>query len=205
MNIETVVVGPIRTNCYLVEDAGRIVVVDPGDEPERIMDALDRRPVDGIWVTHRHWDHVNALAALEERTRAFASMPAADADAVDGKAVLDGRDIAHGHAPARIERRLEDGDVLQAGDARFEVIATPGHTPGSSCFYCASEGVLLAGDTLFQGGSYGRTDLEGGSFEAIVASMSRLAALPDVTVILPGHGPRTTMAAERVLNPYLGK
>ncbi|MGI6033731.1 MAG: MBL fold metallo-hydrolase [Coriobacteriales bacterium] len=204
MEIETVVVGPIRTNCYLVSDGEELVVVDPGAEVNRIIDALDGRAVKEIWVTHRHQDHIGALAALQDATGAPVAMSAVDAALIEGKQVADGVDVCQGHEPAAIQRKLSEGDEVTVGPCTFEVIETPGHTEGSICYYCAGEHVLFAGDTLFAGGRYGRTDLEGGSFSAIVDSMkNKLSKLPDETIVLSGHDQRSNMMAERQFNEYL--
>ena len=206
MNIDIVVVGPIQTNCYLVENEGELIVIDPGDDLDLIMDGIGGRVVTEIVCTHRHWDHVSAVAGLQAKTGAPFAISAADAGKVDGLAEVDGHDIARGFAPAHVTRLLHEGDTVQVGSAVFTVIETPGHTPGSICLHCASEGVLIAGDTLFAGGSYGRTDFADGDFDAIVASMrDKLSKLDDATTILCGHGEPTNMRFERMMNPYLAR
>lgn len=204
MKVESIEVGPIQTNCYLIEDSGELVVVDPGDELYAILDAVGERAIKEVWVTHYHWDHVGALAGLEARRDVTCAMGEVDAAQVEGVSRMGEHDIAHGYPPARVSRLLREGDVVSVGSRDFQVIETPGHSPGSICYYCAEEGVLLAGDTLFAGGRYGRTDFPDGSFEDIVASMrGKLSKLPDETVILSGHGPASTMGRERARNPYL--
>ena len=204
MKVRTLVVGPIQENCHLIEDDDELLVVDPGDEPERILAAVGQRAVRCIVCTHYHWDHVGAVAALQEATGAGLAMGAADAPRLDGVGRMEGRDIAHGHAPAHVTRTLREGDVVQVGQAAFQVIDTPGHTPGGICLHCASAGLLIAGDTLFSGGSFGRTDFADGDFSALVASISgKLSQLPDATRVLCGHGSPTTIGAERRLNPFL--
>ena len=206
MKVTTVVVGPIQTNCYLVEDAGELIVIDPGDELDMILGALSGRTVTGIVCTHYHWDHVSALAGLAQVTGAPVALSQTDAAKVDGVAVLDGHDIARGAAPAKVTRLLHEGDEVGVGTVSFTVIEAPGHTPGSICLYSEAEHVLFAGDTLFAGGSFGRTDFADGDFPAIVHSMrDKLSLLPDETAILCGHGRPTTMRAERAANPYLAQ
>ena len=204
MKLTNLVVGPIQTNCYIAEDAGETIVIDPGDDADKILEVLDGRPVKEIVLTHCHFDHVSALSALEEATWAPAAMSAVDAPRVDGQSVDGGHDIARGHGAPHIDRLLHEGDEVSVGECTFSVIETPGHTPGSICLYCASEGVLFAGDTLFAHGGYGRTDFEGGSFHDIVASMrDKLSGLPDDTIVFSGHGPRSTMRYEKHVNEYL--
>lgn len=204
MKVQNLKVGPIQTNCYLLEDAGELVVVDPGDELHAILDAVGEQQVREIWVTHYHWDHVTALAGLEARRGAPCAMSAVDAEHVDGQTSVGGHDIARGYPAPHVDRLLREGDTVSVGSCEFRVIETPGHSAGSICYYCASENLLLAGDTLFAGGSFGRTDFEDGSFADIVDSMqNKLSSLPDETMILSGHGPRSTMGYERALNPYL--
>ncbi len=202
MKIETRVVGPIEENCYLVEEGGELLVVDPGDELERIMSAVGKRPVRKIVLTHGHWDHIGAAAGLSAKTGARIAAGADDAHSIETCEKDSVRKSPYG-LPA-VAERLGDGDSVTVGFVSFRVIATPGHTPGSICLYSAAQKTLFAGDTLFAGGRYGRTDLERGSFEAIVGSMrEKLAPIPDDVNVYCGHGKPTTMGAERALNPYL--
>ena len=204
MKVRTLVVGPIQENCYLIEDAGELLVVDPGDELERILAAVGQHTVCGIVCTHYHWDHVGAVAGLQATTGAGLALGALDAPRLDGVSSMEGRDIARGHAPAHVTRLLHEGDEVQVGTASFEVIDTPGHTPGGICLHCAAQALLIAGDTLFAGGSFGRTDFADGDFSALVASIhGKLSQLPDATRVLCGHGSPTTIGAERRLNPFL--
>lgn len=204
MNIETCVVGPIAENCYIVEDAGEVIVIDPGDDLTRIVAELKGRPVREIVCTHGHWDHVGALSGLEGVTGAPGAMSTTDAPRVDGVSAMDGRDIARGAGAPHVDRMLADGDEVKVGDAVFTVIETPGHTPGSICLYCADKGVLFTGDTVFAGGRFGRTDFEGGSMDALVDSLgTRFVEIPGGVVVYPGHEMSSTMGRERMLNPYL--
>ena len=204
MKVETRVVGPIGENCYLVEDCGELIVVDPGDELERIMSGIARRPVKKIVLTHGHWDHIGAAAGLSAKTGARIAAGREDAHAVETCEKECVRSSPYG-LPA-VGELLADGDSVNVGFVSFRVIATPGHTPGSICLYSAAQKALFAGDTLFAGGRYGRTDLAGGSFEAICESMrEKLAGIPDDVNVYCGHGEPTTMGAERALNPYLAR
>lgn len=204
MNVDYVKVGPIQTNCYIVEDEGEVMVIDPGDNLTRIVAELKGRPVKQIVLTHFHWDHVTALSGLEEVTGAPAAMSAVDARFVDGVTNQEGRDIAQGHGAPHIDRMLHDGDDIQLGSKTFKVIETPGHSHGSICLYCEDEGVLFTGDTIFAGGRYGRTDFEESSPEEMMESLqTRFVDIPDDVVVLPGHESFSNMGTERALNPYL--
>lgn len=212
MRIETVVVGPIETNCYLVTCGDEVLVVDPGDDPGRILAALGDARVAGIVLTHRHWDHTGAVPALLDAYGVPLAAHRLDAPHVftrTRQARWHDPQCRTGHASALERglaptRLLEGDDELTVGDCTFTVIHTPGHTTGSMCLYCAEEGVLLAGDTLFAGGRYGRTDFAEGSMESMLETLqTKFAALPGEVTVLSGHGPSSTLHAERNLNPYL--
>jgi glyoxylase-like metal-dependent hydrolase (beta-lactamase superfamily II) len=188
--VKRLVVGPLATNCYVVAAAEAAVVIDPGAQVGRIMKAVDGLDVLAVLVTHGHSDHVGAVDGLLERTTAPFLAPSADA-ALIAKYVS--------AEPARL---LSDGDRLEFGPLSFEVIATPGHTPGSCCYY--APGVLFSGDTLFAGG-VGRTDLPGGSGDALFTAIrERIFTRPDDTVVYPGHGEFTTVGREKETNPFFG-
>ena len=204
MKIESCTVGPIMTNCYIVEDGGEAIVIDPGDNLTRIVGALKARPVREIILTHYHWDHVSELSGLKEATGAPAAMSAADAARIEGVSRIDGHDIDRGHGAPHIDRYLADGDEVRVGECVFEVIETPGHSPGSICLYCEPEKVLFAGDTLFSGGRFGRTDFADGSMEAMKKTLgAKFANVPDDVAVYSGHERSSTMGRERKLNPYL--
>ena len=169
------------------------------------MRAVGGREVVAIVLTHHHSDHMGAAAALREATGAPVIASAVEAYLVEspkkvGTAPLPLPD------PCPVDRRVEDGETLQVGDVAWRVLLTPGHSKGSMCLLAepgsvpgAPEGsapVLLSGDTLFAG-AIGRTDFAGGSIDDMRASLRKLEKLPDETIVLPGHGPATTIAAER--------
>lgn len=204
MNIETCKVGPIQTNCYIVEDGGEVLVIDPGDDLAIINGDIHARFVKEIVVTHAHWDHIGALSGLASITGAPVAMSAADAALVDGVAHQEGHDLDRAYGAPRVNRPLHEGDEVTVGSKTFTVIETPGHSEGSICLYCAEEGVLFSGDTLFSGGRFGRTDFEHGSMEQMVKTLStKFADIPDAVVVYPGHEGASTMGRERALNPYL--
>jgi hydroxyacylglutathione hydrolase len=208
-------VGMLQCNCSIIGDpvTREALVVDPGDEVSRILDLLGRHKlkVKAIVSTHAHIDHVGGLSKLHKYTGAPVMMHREDLplyQAMDIQASFLGvmpPDITDVH------QLLTDGDALQWGSLEVQVIHTPGHTPGSVSLYMPIEAgkitlaapQLFAGDTLFAG-SIGRTDLWGGSMEAIMDSLrGKLMALPDDTVVHPGHGPTTSIGEERQSNPFL--
>ena len=188
MEVKSFTVGPLAANCYVVSAGGDAVVVDPGAEAARIIKAVGERRVAAILATHGHSDHVGAVKELAVATGAPFMVPAGDLA------------LAEKYVGAQAAVPLNDGDRLDFGDISLKVIATPGHTPGSSCFY--APGLLFSGDTLFAGG-VGRTDLPGGSSDALFSSIrERIFTLAGDTVVYPGHGERTTVARERESNPF---
>lgn len=189
MRTKRISVGPLQTNCYIVEDEttnGRFcAVVDPGDDPKTIEENLPRN-LTHIILTHAHFDHVGALEAVHK------AHPAA-LFAVGEHEPLDSVYTFYSHPNLvipSVDVRLVDGSTI----GPFTVIQTPGHTKGSICLYSAKDQLLLSGDTLFCGG-YGRTDL-GGSMLDMQTSLTRLAELPPETKVLPGHGDPTTIGRE---------
>lgn len=208
--IERVAVGQLEANCYLITCplARETLIVDPGAEAERILAharALGTR-VTGIAHTHGHFDHISATeavqAGLPERVPVWAHP--ADLYLYDRRARALG--VPYGYPlPADLslpDERLTDGGALRVGRLRLEVIATPGHTPGSVCLHLPGRW-LLSGDTLFRRG-IGRTDLPGGEEDALYESiLTRLYPLPDELMVYPGHGDATTIAEERHENPFV--
>jgi len=213
-------VGQLGTNCYLLiaHTAQAAVVVDPGGDAAAIIDAIEHagRPggLGAVWLTHGHADHCGALPELllrwpEAVVRASQVAGSWLADPAANLSGYIGRELQV--SVSRLDG-VADGDeiVLARGGPAFRAIATPGHTPGCMCFFAdvADRGptqappVLLSGDVLFAG-SVGRTDLPGGSLRQLNASLRRLAGLPPATVVLPGHGPPTTIEAELRTNPYM--
>ncbi|HHW15677.1 MAG TPA: MBL fold metallo-hydrolase [Firmicutes bacterium] len=206
VKVQTLPVGVLATNCYLVHDplSGEMLVIDPGAEPERLLSAIRESGarVVAIVNTHGHWDHIGANAAVKEATGAPLLIHAADAgwltDSAANRSAL--RPLPPVASPSA-DRLLQEGEELPLGRHRLRVIHTPGHTAGGICLYLP--GLLFSGDTLFAE-SVGRTDLPGGSWTALRSSIrEKLFALPVETVVYPGHGPSTTIGDERSLNPYV--
>ena len=204
---ETFPVGMLGCNCSILGDetSREAIVVDPGYDIPRILGALAKHKltVKKILVTHAHIDHIASAQRLKEITGAPILYNQADLPLVAMMDVQAGwlglpvpTVLPPDHSPA-------DGEVVDVGGIRGNLLYTPGHTEGSMCLYLPKEHLLLAGDTLFAGG-VGRTDLPGGNTGKLLASIhDRLLTLPDETVVVPGHGAVTTIGAERRGNPFL--
>lgn len=203
MTIQHQTVGPLAENCYLIASDGRGVLVDPGDEAERLLAWLDQVGVtlEAIWLTHAHFDHVGAIPQIKARTGVPVVMHQADLPILRHTrqvGLMYGLSVQQPDDPDQFVR---EGDVLTVGELRFEVRHTPGHSPGG--IVLVGDGVAIVGDSLFKD-SVGRADLPGGDWETLLHSIqAKILALPDETRILPGHGPATTVGRERQHNPFL--
>jgi hydroxyacylglutathione hydrolase len=210
-------VGPLGCNCSIVAcpETHQALVVDPGDDAPEILAALARDGLTAVMLlhTHAHFDHVMGTAEVAAATRAEVLLHRDDRWLYDHTAMqiemfgVRRHDRRPWQPPPPPTRELDGGEVLPFGRREARVVHTPGHTPGSACFYLESAGevpLLLAGDTLFAG-SIGRTDLWGGSLPDIRRSIREsLFTLPETTLVIPGHGPPTTIATERETNPFVG-
>ena len=222
---EILPVGMLQCNCHIVGDpkTREAIVIDPGDDAERILEIIARHQlkVSAIIITHTHIDHVVGLHRIQEATGAPVYMHSDDLELyrmLDVQAAWLGWKVPE---KAKVDKLLREGDAVRWGPYEVHVLHTPGHTQGSICLYMPGEmplspanvtvanlaermpGRLFAGDTLFAG-SIGRTDLWGGSFEEIIRSLKgKVLALPDDTIVYPGHGESTTIGQERETNPFL--
>jgi glyoxylase-like metal-dependent hydrolase (beta-lactamase superfamily II) len=193
-------VGPLETNCYLVADvlSGTAAAIDPGDETWRIQHALAMHEWALAWVlvTHAHFDHIAAGGQLAESAGCPIALHPADLPLwwLHGAADQMGIKIPDLPAP---QHPLSAGEVIAVGGLQLEVIHLPGHSPGHVGFYLPQQGWLFSGDVIFAEGGEGRTDLMGGSPSALAESIDAVLRLPEATVIFPGHGPKTTVGAER--------
>ncbi len=207
MIIKTLAVGPIMANCFILgcEETLEAAVIDPGDEADRILQALAESNLTTKLIinTHGHFDHVGANKRLNEVTGAPILIHPLDAPLLNqlaNSAAAWGMTAENSPAP---DRELQDGDEVTFGKVLLKVIHTPGHTPGGISLYTDSE--VFVGDTLFAG-SIGRTDFPGGSFETLQASIQqKLFALSDDLKVYPGHNQTTTIGVEKRTNPFVGE
>ena len=204
---EILPVGPLQCNCSIFGDEGthEAIVIDPGDNVEEITTILNRHglKVKAIAITHGHIDHIAGAQKLRALTGAPVYLNENDRQLLN---MLDVQAAWLGMEPPprpEIDVTADDGTVLRLGETEFQVMHTPGHTQGSLCLSVPSEGKLIAGDTLFRD-SIGRTDLPGGNTRQILSSIKTcLLHLPENTIVIPGHGPNTTIGREKEHNPFL--
>lgn len=208
MEVRKVTVGPFMSNCYLSWSAetGVGFIVDPGDEPEKILEMVKKNQVkvDAIFLTHTHVDHVSATSALVPHFGCPVFAGAADIPLLE---MLPVQTKAFSLPPVPIpsvDHELKDGARIKVGELEIEALHTPGHSPGHLCFLVVdgAERVMFTGD-LISAGSIGRTDLWGGDMTSMVSSINRIKAIEQDVRILSGHGPETTLAREKRTNPYL--
>jgi hydroxyacylglutathione hydrolase len=204
--LHTIHVGITQTNCYVAgcEETHEGAVIDPGGNPKRILKAVEesRLAIRYVLNTHCHFDHMGANAAVVAATGARLALHPAELPILQarGGAAWFGVPVKESPMP---DVELEDGQTLEVGTLRFQVLHTPGHSPGGVTFYLEEEGVAFDGDVLFQMG-VGRTDLPGGDWDTLVRSIREvLFALPDDTVLYSGHGPKTTVGREKRSNPWV--
>jgi len=203
MEARYLTVGPVQENCWIVRNDGRALIVDPGEEAERILEAVDGVPVDAILLTHTHFDHVGAVAPVARATGAPVYCPELEVPVL--------ADIMRyvpwpGFGPYESydpDHRVAGAERLQLAGLEIDVLFVPGHSPGHVAYSIADAHALLSGDVLFQS-SIGRTDLPGGDHATLLRSIAMLLeTLPDETDVLPGHMGPTTLGRERATNPFL--
>ena len=194
IEIHAIPLGMLQTNCYILtrEGSRRCVVIDPGQQPQPLLDYLQQNQltVDAILLTHGHFDHVGGVRTLVAETDAPVYLN--EADLALPPRMTDG--------PLYYTASYGEGSQVEAAGLTFQVISTPGHTPGSVCLL--TEDCMFSGDTLFAG-SCGRTDFPGGSSQDMLSSLHRLSALDRDYRVFPGHGESTTLAREKQYNPYM--
>lgn len=209
MNLHVLPAGPIQTNAYLLTqpDAGEAVLIDaPGDVWPAVEKILSREKcrLRELWLTHGHWDHTQGGAEVVRASGADVRAHEADRVLIETPDVMErfmGDRLKL--EPIRVNHWVKQGERLNALGTSFEVRHVPGHCPGNVLFYLAEAKAAFVGDALFNG-SIGRTDLPGGDFEALERSIrTQIYTLPDETLVFPGHGPKTTVGAEKAGNPYV--
>jgi hydroxyacylglutathione hydrolase len=204
MKIDRLIVGQLQNNCYIVYDEKNLkgMVVDPGDEPDRILETVIEKGIDIVYIicTHGHFDHIGGVAEIKEAKGGKIVLHQNDLELyvrAGDQAALWGLGFDRQPKPDML---VSEGDELRVGDLKFTVLSTPGHSPGGICLY--GERLLLSGDTVFAG-SVGRTDLFGGNIDDLKRSFRRIMSLPPETAILPGHGGLSTVGRERESNFFV--
>jgi hydroxyacylglutathione hydrolase len=204
LSVEAITVGAFQENCYLLVDeaAGRAVIVDPGGEGDRLVDAVKQSgaTLDAIWITHAHVDHVGAIASIKRNWDVPIYLHPLDRrlyDSASRQAEMYGIPFEEPPPP---DREFSDGQRVKVGDCELTVLHAPGHAPGHVVIH--GDGMALVGDCLFAG-SIGRTDLPFSNPPQLAATLEKISALPAETVVYPGHGIDTTIGQERASNPFL--
>ncbi len=189
------------TNCYIVQDekSKETIVIDPGAEPEKIINMLNilEAKLKYIYLTHCHADHIGAVSKLHETKGGKILIHRYEADNLHNNNVNLANYVCDKEILLEADSRIDDNDLIHIGKIEFRVIHTPGHTIGSTSLYCAEEKMLFSGDTLFRG-TWGRTDLPTSDFESIIKSITnKLLVLPEDTIVYPGHGKSTMIKEEK--------
>ena len=205
MKYEMIIVGPLETNCYLVscEETLECAIVDPGADPEKIILQVSSLKLEPVILinTHGHVDHVGANKDIKEKYDIPLCIHSSDSKMLGNiLATTMGLFLGAKKSPEP-DKFIDEGDTIPIGNSHLKVIHTPGHSPGSVSL--SGDGFLLSGDLLFCGG-VGRTDLPGGSWHVLEDSIrNRIFTFPDDTIVLPGHGPATTVGQEKMANPFI--
>ncbi len=200
MVLETVVTGFIQENCYLTGDPQELILIDPGDEAEKILNRIKEKKyqVKTIVLTHCHHDHIGAVSEVKRLTGAKLVVGKKERENYLNPHVNLMRDFGVSQSLPQPDQTVVEGDIIVSGAERFRVIETPGHTSGGICLLCGN--VLFSGDTLFQRGM-GRVDLPTGNMKQIIDSIQyKLFSLAETTAVYPGHGPATTIGYEKKHN-----
>jgi len=198
-------VGIMGVNCYIIGDLNEALIVDPGSNPETIISALEKENIKAkyILLTHCHFDHIMAVESLVSELGVKVIACQTEKENLLAPSVNFTDRYSRKPLSISADVYVSNDDEIKSGDYCFRVIETPGHTSGSMCLYCESEGVLISGDTLFYQ-SVGRCDLPTGNEATLIRSIKeRLFTLPDEVSVLPGHGENTTIRHEKTNNPFI--
>lgn len=209
MKVIRVEVGLLATNCWILyNEKGDVVVFDPGDDTDRIVEAVEKldvpeKTVHAVVLTHGHFDHLGVANEVADELYSFIYMSKKEFEFISGEVGTGGHAFGMEAEVPIVDFKVEEGDAIEAGSIKLEVIETPGHSPGSMCLVArdGEEVLLFSGDTLFAG-SIGRTDLDGGDEAHMTDSLERLAQYPSHAKVYPGHGPATTIGLEENRNPF---
>lgn len=207
MIFETIVIGPLGVNCYILGcgEKREGIIVDPGADADRILAVVARLglTVKTVINTHGHFDHIGDNGRIIEATGARLMIHEGDMPFLSRAATAAAMYGVSAENSPSPDSLLEDGMEIRFGDCSLKVLHTPGHSPGGCCLYLAAQGIVITGDTLFAEG-VGRADLPGSSHESLIASIrEKLMILPVDTAVYPGHGPSTTIGHEKNHNPYI--
>lgn len=197
MQVSKIVTNPMGENCYIIKDDGFCAIVDPGGGAEAILKQTAGTTVKYILLTHGHFDHILAVADIKRKTGAKIVISREDAPMLSDESLNLAKKFGSSYEKAEADIKVTDGDTINIGNTSFAVIATPGHTIGSVCYF--TEGILFSGDTLFRG-TIGNIEYENKSI--MKSSLKKLMDLPDDTRVYPGHEDETTIGLERKNNPY---
>ncbi len=204
MFLKTLIVGDLAVNCYIIADENKeAAVIDPGDNSGDILQIIKENNLHLRYIinTHTHFDHIGAIAEIKKATGAEFLIHEGEMHVLKtlpSQRFIFGVDI---DSPPPPDRFLNDNDKIQLGGIILKILYTPGHSPGGICIH--ADGMVFTGDTLFAG-SIGRTDLPGGDYNALITAIKeKLLPLGDNTIVLPGHGPKSTIKDERKYNPFL--
>ena len=206
MLIKNLAVGQLQSNCFIIADDNtkEAIIIDPGDEPDRIIDVVKGNSLNVRYIlcTHAHFDHVGAISDIKDETDAKIVVHKDEGEIYEGardQAAFWGYELEPLPEP---DMFVQEGDKLEVGDLKFEILHTPGHSPGGLCLYSEDEKVVFTGDTLFAG-SVGMTDFYGGDMDKLKKSFSRLMSLPPDTKVFPGHGPVSSIRQEKDSNFFM--
>jgi hydroxyacylglutathione hydrolase len=208
LDVEMLTVGAIAENCFLLrrEGSDRLLVVDPGEEEERILAAIEATgaELEAILLTHCHFDHIGAVAPVAKATGAPVYCPEIEVPVLADIMAFVPWEGFGPYESYEADEIVRGGETLELAGMELDVVFTPGHSPGHVTYAVRGEPAIFSGDVLFQG-SVGRVDLPGGDGPTLLASIARLLdSFPDETVVHPGHMGLTTLGAERATNPFLG-
>ncbi|OSS43001.1 Hydroxyacylglutathione hydrolase [Desulfurella amilsii] len=206
MKIETVVVGVLQTNCYIVHDCKQAIIIDPGGDAEKIISIIENKHLKPQLIvnTHYHFDHTGANFDIKNMFNIPIAIGGKDAQFLQNAYKDALMFMIDAKKSPKADILLKEGDEVTFGDIKFNIIETPGHTIGSICLYNRENKVLFSGDTLFFE-SIGRYDLPTGNLDDLMASINKILVLNENIAVYPGHGPQTTLNHEKANNPFIIK